>query len=110
MDDCISNKLVRRASISMTADADLVGAVEGHAIRILAGSLSIATTGTITFKSGSTAISGAITLTAGNQLLIPWTPVGAFQTVVGESFNVDNSGTAQISGWLLYQLLGPTQQ
>lgn len=106
MNDCISNKEVLRVSVSMTNDADLIAAVSGYAIRILAGSLSIATTGTITFKSGSTALSGAITLTAGNQLLIPFTPVGAFQTALGESFNVDNSGSAQISGWLVYQLVG----
>lgn len=105
MEHATSQANVLRVSVSMTNDADLVAAVAGKAIRILAGSLSIATTGTITFKSGSTALSGAITLTAGNQLLIPYTPVGAFQTVIGESFNVDNSGSAQISGWLVYQLI-----
>jgi hypothetical protein len=97
---------VLRKSVSMTADADLIAAVSGKSIRILSGSLSIAVTGTITFKSGSTALTGAITLTAGTPLPIHYTPVGAFQTVVGESFNVDNSGTDQISGWLVYQLIG----
>ena len=86
---------------------ELVAAVAGKQIRVLAFFVRAAGATVLTFKSAATAITGAIPLIANGDLALQgnWCPAGMFQTVAGEALNLTSSGNVDQDGWLLYQLV-----
>lgn len=84
--------------------ADLVAAVSGARIRVLAAIISMASTGTIKFQSGgSTDICSALKTTAESLVIVlPYNPMGWFQTVAGEKLNAVLSSAITTTVSLVY--------
>ena len=101
---------VKYASFSGTGTTSIVSAVAGKKIVVISFLVTGTEFGTITFKSASTALTGAMNLgitggMSGNDtispLVGPYNPDGHFQTASGEAFQVTASaGTA--SGYVTY--------
>lgn len=101
------------AAISLTATGTIVAAVAGKKIRVLALALTFDTlTGdeTYIFKSGAggTALTGALGDASGVgpavvPFLLPFSPVGWFETVAGELLELALTGTTPfVNGCLVY--------
>src|SRR5260221_14563252 len=86
-----------------TGDTTLVAAQGvGVKIRVLGFAVVPAASAVITFQSatGGTALTGAMTLTAP-----PWietAAVGTVETLANQLLNLHQTGTVQLSGWLLW--------
>jgi len=86
----------------------LVGLVSGKKIRVLALFILAGAAGNIYFEStaGGTVIFGGSTnkiqLAANGGFVLPFNPVGWFETVVGELLNMNASSTGPFSGGLVY--------
>jgi hypothetical protein len=93
----------KRVSVSLAASGDLVAAVTGKAIRVVAYSLSAAGAVTVKFQSNATTdLTGTMSLVTGTPLPGLWNLNGHFQTNSGEKLNLVLGGAVQISGWLTY--------
>jgi hypothetical protein len=95
------------ASVDQGAAGTLaaVAAVTGSRIRILAACLqSYSGSGapTITFKSGTTQLSGEIDSTQVISIVLPYNPAGWMQTAEGEAFNIVSTNGA-VNGMLVYE-------
>jgi hypothetical protein len=92
-------------SESTAATNDLVAAVTGKKIRVLSYVLNAAGgANTITFKSASTAISGAMDV-GDNVSLVADCASGLFETAKGEALNLTQSGATLVAGHLTYVLV-----
>lgn len=91
---------ITRLVVSTTGDADLVAAIPGKEIRVLALQLRFSAAGTITFKSGSTTI-GVVQAEAAGTIVLPEGTAGWFKTVVGEKL-ASSSGGLTVSGTITY--------
>ena len=83
----------------------LVAAVTGKKIRVLA--LFVTMTGTavtIRFESGAdgTALTGQMGPTAGQTIVLPFSPVGWFETAAATLLNMELSGAQSVDGALVY--------
>ena len=86
------------------ATRTLVAASAGKKIRVLSMHFYVIGAVTATFKTGSTAISGAV-IHAGNQwITYDFSPVGHMETVAGDALDVLLSGGTSIQGSLAYIL------
>ena len=86
-------------------DNEIVAAVAGKKIRVLAGSLTMTgTLVTIRFESGAggTALTGQMQPLAGHTIPIPFCPVGHFETAVGAALNMELGGAQSVDGWIVY--------
>lgn len=86
-------------------DNEVVAAVTGKKIRVLA--LFLVMTGTavtIRFESsaGGTALTGQMTPSQGGGFVLPFNPVGWFETVAGENLNLELGGAQSVDGCLTY--------
>lgn len=96
---------LKRAVVDLAAGAtaDIIAAVSGKKIKVLAIYAKADVAGTVVFKSGTTAISGAIPFVTGDtDFSPPWCPQGLFQTASGEAFAA-TTVTATFDGFVLYQ-------
>lgn len=93
-----------KVDVSASGDNTLVAAVAGKRIRVLSMAVVAAGSVSVTFKSGSTDLTGAMSLSQGVPLesVSGW---GAFQTAAGEALVLNLSGAVQTSGWLTYQTI-----
>ncbi len=90
-------------AIALTGSGDLVTAIAGKKIRVLALIGFATTTGTIKFQSGaSTDKFGAAKVNDGTPLLLPFNPLGWFETVAGEKLNAVLATMTAFNGCLLY--------
>ena len=87
-----------------SGDNTLVSAVTGKKLRVLA--LFLVSTGTVTtrFESGAsgTALTGQMDLTAQTGFVLPFNPVGWFETASGSLLNLELSGATSVDGCLTY--------
>jgi len=94
------------ASVDTTNGNNIIAGVAGKTVRIYGWMLSTATTQTIIFKDGTTALTGAMTLNAGVPLVAMSTlDNGArplLQLSSGNAFQATLSGSAQTSGLVWY--------
>lgn len=90
----------RAAFTSAAADATLVAAVSGRAIRVI-GLVMTSAAATSTFKSGSTTLFTLVHKAADPAIVLPWNPDGWMQTAVGEALVLSNAGV-QREGYVLY--------
>jgi hypothetical protein len=94
-------------SVSSIGDNTVVAAVAGRSIRVTSLVLVEAAAVSITFKSGSTALSGAIPMLANGAIVLdpvferqaPW-----LTTALGEAFVINLSVGVACTGWLDYVL------
>ena len=97
---------IKRAAISdADGTADIVAAVTGKSIRVLALAVTIITAnGTLKWQCGaSTDLTGAMPFGASAGMVLPYNPVGWFQTVQGEKLNSVGATTGAIAGLVVYQ-------
>lgn len=82
----------------------LVAAVAGKKIRVLALMIIAGDEVTARFESAAngTALSGQIQLVAQAGFTLPFSPVGWFETVVGELLNLELSAAVSVDGVLVY--------
>ncbi len=92
------------ASISGNTLGDnlLVAAVAGKRIRVL--KYSVVTSGAVAlkFRSATTDLTGPMSLVANSGVGAAFSPVGQFETAIGEALNLNLSSTALVAGHLTY--------
>jgi hypothetical protein len=88
---------------SNTSDNTIVSATAGQSIRVYRIFFVTSADTTITFKDGSTGLTGAITMFAGGAFVLDYQDLAWFVTTVGSAFVISQTGTAQISGRIWYQ-------
>lgn len=96
-----------RAAIDLAATGELVAAVADLKIRVISLFILSAANNTLTFKSGTTAVTGAMPVAANGGFVWPEALVGSIETGVNEALNLDLAEDEQVSGWLVYQLVAP---
>jgi hypothetical protein len=97
-----SNFPLSAAPINLAATGALVAASIGKVVRVYKMLVAVATTTTITFADGATALSGAITLSAGAPLVLPFDTTPWMQTSPGNALNITLGSSVQTSGIILY--------
>ena len=87
-----------------SGDNSIVAAVSGKKIRVLALFLVAAGAVTVRFESGAsgTALTGQSNLVANTGLVLPFNPVGWFETATGVLLNLELSGAVSVDGSLVY--------
>lgn len=86
------------------ANNTIVAAVSGHSIKVMAYVFTVELTTTLTFKSGSTAISGQLSIDdkAGAVVISPSYPI--LETVSGQALNITQGDAVLLGGHLTYFL------
>lgn len=80
----------------------------GYKIRVLAASMTMTGTAvTIRFEStgDGTALTGQMTPTQGQTIVLPFNPVGWFETSAGHLLNMELGGGQSVDGALVYVLV-----
>jgi hypothetical protein len=95
---------VQYASISATTSGStqVVGAVSGKRIRVIAFAVIASATVNIKFQSGSTDITGTMRLVEGGGIAHAYDG-GLFQTAVGQALNINLSTNATVGGYVVYR-------
>lgn len=85
-------------------DNTLVAAVTGKKIRVLALFVVSAGTTTARFESGAggTALTGQMTLAVNTGFVLPFNPLGWFETAAGSLLNLELSAAVSVDGSLTY--------
>lgn len=86
------------------ADHELIAAVAGKVIRVTNINFICSGTVTVTFKDGTTAVSGPMAFTAQTGMSPGHSPSGHFKTTAGAAFNMTLGAAVQVSGWGEYEL------
>jgi hypothetical protein len=108
--DNYATQAVLRAAIdgATSGDNTLVAAVTGKRIRVLAIlAVMTGTAVTIRFESGAggTALTGQMQPTQGGGFVLPFNPVGWFETAASALLNMELSGAQSVDGVLVYTLV-----
>lgn len=96
----------KSVAVTTAANSDLVAAVSGKIIRVLAAALTVVGTATTLFKfqSDGTDLTGEMRQGSTKPLILPFSEAGWFETVAGEKLNIVFAGGArQIDGVIHYQ-------
>jgi hypothetical protein len=94
------------ATINATAagDTQIVSAVSGKRIRVVAYAISSSATINIKFRSGTTDITGILSVTQRGVTTHSYDG-GLFQTAVGQPLNINLSAAATVGGYVVYRLV-----
>lgn len=108
--DQIDTSRIKRAVISAASSGanTVVACPAGQQVRVIGYSFICTSAVTVTWKSGTTAITGPMDYAANGGLVEPPDMTGILQTAVGEDLNMTLGGAVQVSGRINYQLLGAT--
>jgi hypothetical protein len=95
---------VQYAPINATTSGStqVVGAVSGKRIRVIAFAVIANATVNIKFQSGSTDITGTMRLVEGGGIAHAYDG-GLFQTAVGQALNINLSTNATVGGYVVYR-------
>jgi len=87
-----------------SGDNTLVAAVNPKKIRVLAAFFNVAADVTARFESGAggTALTGQMQIKAGSGFVLPYSPVGWFETASNTLLNLELSGAVSADGALVY--------
>lgn len=87
-----------------SGDNTLVAAVSGKKIRVISLVLVAAGTVNVRFESGAsgTALTGQMNLVANTGFVLPFNPVGWFETAVATLLNLELSAGVSVDGVLVY--------
>jgi|KBSSwiStaDraftv2_1062776.scaffolds.fasta_scaffold259074_2 hypothetical protein len=88
---------------SSASDNTIVAGVATQCILVFKIFFVASAATTVTFKDGSTALTGAITLTAGGSFVLDLDSEPWFIATAGNAFVIAQSGTAQLSGRAYYK-------
>jgi len=86
-------------------DNTLIAAVTGKKIRVLAAVLVMTGTAvTARFEDGTggTALTGQMQQSQGNSIVLPFNPVGWFETTAATLLNLELSGAQSVDGCIVY--------
>lgn len=89
---------------SSSGDNTLVAAVASKKIRVLSYYFTANGTVTVRFESGAggTALSGQMDFIVNTGIVIPFSPVGHFETATNTLLNLELSGAVEVAGGLTY--------
>jgi len=92
------------APINATAsgDSQVVAAVSGRRIVVVAYAVVSSATVNIRFRSGTTDITGSMRVVEGGGIAHAY-DVGLFQTAVGQPLNINLSANATVGGYVVYR-------
>ena len=95
---------VQYATISATTSGDtqIVPAVSGKRIRVIAYAVIANATVSIKFRSGTTDITGSMRVVEGGGIAHAYDG-GLFQTAVGQALNINLSNNATVGGYVVYR-------
>jgi len=87
-----------------TPDTTIVAAVGGKKIRVLSAFMISAGSVNARFESGTggTALTGQMNLVANSGFVLPFNPIGWFETAVAALLNLELSGAVSVDGALTY--------
>lgn len=90
--------------VASSGDNTLVAAVLSKKIRVLAAFMIAAGSVTVRFESGAggTAKTGQMNLIASSGFVLPFNPVGWFETASNTLLNLELSGAVSVDGCLVY--------
>ena len=88
--------------VASAGDNTIVSGVTGKKIRVLQYAFICAGAVTVTFKSGTTPISGDMSFASNGGISTPFSPVGIIETAAGEDLVLNLSAAASVSGHLVY--------
>lgn len=105
--DNYASQVAKRAVIdgATSGNNTLVAAVTGKRIRVLAlFAVMTGTAVTIRFESAAdgTALTGQMQPTQGGGFVLPYNPIGWFETLSGQLLNMELSGAQSVDGVLVY--------
>jgi len=99
----VGSNLVAAAITSNGSTVAAVAGVTGTIIRVYKIFFTVAGATTLTFEDGSTALSGAVNFAAAaGPVILPMDGQPWFTCGRGNTFNIANSGSVQISGTIYY--------
>ena len=95
---------VQYATINATTSGNtqVVGAVSGKRIRVIAYAVIANATVSIKFQSGTTDITGSMRVVEGGGIAHAYDG-GLFQTAVGQALNINLSANATVGGYVVYR-------
>ena len=95
---------VQYATISATTSGDtqIVPAVSGKRIRVIAYAVIASATVSIKFRSGTTDITGSMRVVEGGGIAHAYDS-GLFQTAVDQALNINLSANATVGGYVVYR-------
>lgn len=85
-----------------TGDNTVVPGVAGASVRVYHLFLVVAAATSLTFKRGTTALTGPMAMTANGSVVLDFVTQPWMATEDGEAFVIHQTGTAQVSGQLGY--------
>ena len=91
-----------KIDVASVGDNTIVSGVTGKKIRVLQYALICAGAVTLTFKSGTTPITGDMAFAANGGISTPYSPVGLIETAAGEDLVLNLSASTSVSGHLVY--------
>jgi hypothetical protein len=100
-----STKVIKFAPISASTSGDnvIVAAVTGKKIKVISVVLVASGVVSVTWKSATTNLSGAMPLVANSGFSLPTSPnINYFETAVGEVLNLNLSSAVLVAGHLGY--------
>lgn len=87
-------------------DTTLVASVAGAKIRVYGFGLVVGAAITVRFKSGAaTNLTGPLAFAANGGVSTAFSPVGLFETALGEGLVLNLSVAGSVGGWLVYGLV-----
>lgn len=89
-------------SFASAADNEIIAAVAGKRILVHRLYLVCAGATNLTFKRGTTALSGALPMSAGGGITFDISGEPWFTTGIAEAFNITSSGAFQVSGTVYF--------
>lgn len=104
LDDTGATAVPKFAPISAAASGatSVVAAVTGKRIRVLGYVFMAAAAGTVLFRGTVTALTGAFPVVANSGVASAASPMGQFQTPVGEALNIVLSAAFAVGGHVVY--------
>jgi mRNA-degrading endonuclease HigB of HigAB toxin-antitoxin module len=100
----VGYSIVQYAPINATTSGDtqIVGAVSGKRIRVIAYAVIASATVSIKFRSGTTDITGSMRVVEGGGIAHAYDG-GLFQTAVNQPLNINLSNNATVGGYVVYR-------
>lgn len=95
-----------RIAINLSATGDIIAAVAAKGYKVVKIIGLSGGTGTVTIRSGSTDLTGAMDMVAGSGFRDKDYENGVFVTVLGESLNAVITGSATFKGFAVYETTG----
>ena len=89
-------------SANTSGNTQVVGAVSGKRIRVIAFAVIASATVTIKFQSGTTDITGSMRIVEGGGIAHAYDG-GLFQTAVNQPLNINLSNNATVGGYVVYR-------